>query len=169
MAEVMLRSAVARRECPIDVEIASAGTWAYEGNPATTAAVDVMRARGIDAGAHSSRPVDRLELEEADLIVVMTSVHVREVLDVAPRVKHKLVMLKELAEMEPDLAGVDSPAEGLRRLLIATRPEPRRSLDVDDPMGLPLMAYERCADDLERGISALADLLCLHSPAGFDH
>lgn len=166
MAEVMLRSALARRNCPVEVDIASAGTWANEGNPATTAAVDAMRARGIDAIAHSSRPVDRRELEQTDLIVVMTSVHVREVLDVAPGVKHKLVMLKELAEMEPDLSDVDSPAEGLRRLLTAARPEPRRSLDVDDPMGLPLMAYERCANDLERGINALADLL---SPAGFDH
>ncbi|HYN36747.1 MAG TPA: hypothetical protein VEV82_07180, partial [Actinomycetota bacterium] len=137
--------------------------------PATTAAVDAMSARGIDASAHSSRPVDRRELEESDLIVVMTSVHVREVLDVAPDVEHKLVMLKELAEMESDLTDVDSPDEGLRRLLSATRPEPRRSLDVDDPMGLPLMAYERCANDLERGINPLADLLCLRSPAGSDH
>lgn len=168
MAEVMLRWVLTERNCPIEVDIASAGTWAYEGNPATTDAVDAMRARGIDVSAHASRPVDKRELEETDLIVVMTSVHVREVLDVAPGVEHKLVMLKEIAEMEPDLSGVGSPTEGLRRLLAATRPEPRRSLDVDDPMGLPLMAYERCANDLERGINALADLLCLRSRAGSD-
>ena len=160
MAEVMLRHALTSRACAADIEIASSGTWAYDGSPATVAAVDAMRARGIDASAHLSRPVVREELEEADLIVVMTSVHVREVLDVAPDVRSKLVMLKELVEMKGDYEGATGTEERLRRLLDAERPKPRRSLDVDDPMGLPLMAYERCADDLDRGVNALVEVLC---------
>ena len=160
MAEVMLRHALNGRDCAGDIEVASSGTWAYDGSPATVAAVDAMRARGIDASAHLSRPVAREELEQADLIVVMTSVHVREVLEVAPEVRPKLVMLKELAEMKADLDGAEGVEQRLRRLLEAERPEPRRSLDVDDPMGLPLMAYERCADDLDRGVNALAEVLC---------
>ena len=164
MAEVMFRHALAGRECDVDVEVASSGTWAYDGSPATVAAVDAMRSRGIDATAHLSRPVTRDDLEAADLVVVMTSVHVREVLDVAPDVRSKLVMLKELVEMKPDLDGSRGAEERLRRLLTADRPEPRRSLDVDDPMGLPLMAYERCADDLDRGVNALVEVLC-GSPA----
>lgn len=160
MAEAMLRHALRERGCAGEIEIASSGTWAYDGSPATAAAVDTMSARGVDAGSHLSRAVDRDELLQADLIVAMTSVHVRELLEVAPEVKPKLVLHKELAEMAPDLEGADHAEERLRRLLAAARPEQRRSLDVDDPMGLPVMAYERCAADLERGISALVDVLC---------
>ena len=160
----MLRYALSERQCAADIEIASAGTWAFDGSAATEDAVDTMRTRGIDASSHLSRAVDREELLDADLIVAMTSVHIRELLEVAPEVRPKLLLHKELAEMAADLTGADHVEERLRRLLAAERPEPRRSLDVDDPMGLPLMAYERTASDLEKGVSALVEVLCSSPP-----
>ena len=59
MAEAMLRNALREKSCEGEIDIASSGTWAYEGSPATEAAVDTMRSRGIDAGSHRSRPVER--------------------------------------------------------------------------------------------------------------
>ena len=164
MAEALLRHALAARDCPADVEVTSSGTWADIGSPATSGASDALARRGVDLREHRSRPVDPEELDAADVVVVMTSVHVREVLEVTPAVRPKLVLLKELPEMLAALTAEthsdDSAQARLSQLLGAQRPEPRRSLDVDDPIGLPFMAYDRCVDDLLRGIEVLAEVLC---------
>ncbi len=160
MAEAMLRRAL-ERQGERDVEVASAGTWAEVGSPATDNAAAVLRSRGIDLGSHRSRPLDRNDLRAADLVVAMTSVHVREILQLAPEVKPKLVLLKELAELDIGVIPCRaSPSERLDLLLAARRPVPRRALDLDDPYGLPLGSYERCAQALEAGIRALVEILC---------
>ena len=64
------------------------------------------------------------------------------------------VTQKELVEL--DLR----PGAGLDALLAATRPAPRRDLDVDDPMGMPFGAYERTVGELQDGIDVLVKLLC---------
>lgn len=157
MAEALLRHELARRGCT-HVEVSSAGTWAYDGSGATRHAIRVLANRDVDLSAHRSRGLVAEEIDAADVIVAMTSVHVREILERAPHARHKVVLLKEVPEIAAQLA----PEETGRvdALLRATRPEPRRGLDVDDPMGLPRSAYERCAGDLEAGIAALAEVLC---------
>ena len=169
MAEALLRAALSDRDCDDDIEVASVGTWADHGSPATSGAVDAMAARGIGLREHRSRPASPADIEAADLVVVMTSVHVREVLSAVPSARSKLVMLKELPEMRAGLVPDDlggSPKERLRRLLEAPRPAPRRALDVDDPIGLPATAYERCAEELSRGVDALVDVLCADRAGG---
>ena len=158
MAEGLLRHAFQQRGC--DIDVASTGTWANWGNPATAEAVAVLRGRGIDLSAHQSRGLDPQELKEADVIVGMTSVHRREILQVAPEVEGKLVLMKELVELaiEGDLP--DSSEARLERLLGASRPEWRRALDLDDPIGKPIGAYERTAAQIEMGVEVLAEALC---------
>ena len=162
MAEALLRAAWIERGCRDDLEVTSAGTWADFDSPATSGAIDAMAARGIDLRPHRSRPARPDEIEKADLVVVMTSVHVREVLDAVPSARTKLVMLKELPEMARVLEEVPSGSvtDRLESLLAAPRPERRRALDVDDPIGLPVTAYKRCAHDLASGVDALVEVLC---------
>ena len=159
MAEAILRDELARRGC-VDIEVASAGTWADLGNRAMPEALEVLAARGIDFTAHRSRSVDLEELTEADLVVAMTSVHLRELRALVEEVGTKLVLMKELVEMELDDARAPDLSSRLAGLLSAKRPEPRRALDLDDPMGLPVQAYERAAAEIELGVKALAEALC---------
>lgn len=159
MAEVMLREELRRRRCP-DIEVASAGTWAGAGDPAMPEALQTMAGRGIDLEGHRSRPLTHEELEAADLVVVMTSVHARELRSLAEDSGTKTVLMKELVEMEvgePAATGLDARLDALKR---GKRPEPRRALDLDDPMGLPAFAYERAANEIAAGVERLADLLC---------
>lgn len=158
MAEAVFRGAMQCRGC--DVTVSSVGTWAYDGNPAMPEAVEVVRARGLDLSAHSSRPLDASELARADVIVAMTSVHRREILDVDPGIAHKIVLMKELTELalEGDLP--DVAERRLERLLGAARPEWRRALDLDDPIGKPVGAYERAVAQIELGVEVLAEALC---------
>jgi protein-tyrosine phosphatase len=159
MAEVMLRAEVARRGCE-DIEVASAGTWAGFGNRAQPEAREVTNNRGIDLESHRSRPIDPQELAEADLVIGMTSVHARELRQLSPEVETKLVLMKEFVEMEVDECPSSATQERLKTLLAGRRPAPRRALDLDDPMGLPVFAYERAAKEIEVGVQRLADLLC---------
>lgn len=160
MAEALMRYTLAQRGCN-GIRVSSVGTWANEDSPAMPEAVELLSSRGIDLSRHRSRPVDAEELATADVIVVMTSVHVREIRTAHPDVLPKVLLLKELAEIAPNPdVGTGTPGDRLRGLLTGTRPESRRSLDLDDPIGLPIGAYERCADDLQRGIDVLVNALC---------
>lgn len=140
--------------------MSSVGTWAYPGHEATAEAIEVLRGRGIDIAAHRSRPLEPDELADADVVVAMTSVHRREILGIAPQVEGKLVLMKELVEVALEGALPDAAEARLERLLGAPRPKWRRALDLDDPIGKPIGAYERTVAEIELGIEVLVDALC---------
>jgi protein-tyrosine-phosphatase len=156
MAEWLLRSELEKRGCP-DVEVSSAGTWALWGSTATTEATEVMRARGIDMSLHRSQPLEVEDALNADLIVVMTSVHVREVGDLAPDARDKVVLVKQLART---IQAASPEGDWPTRLRRAPRPRWERKHDLDDPLGLPLFAYEKCLGYIEEGLVALAETIC---------
>ncbi|MDQ4065208.1 MAG: hypothetical protein M3161_04105 [Actinomycetota bacterium] len=158
MAEALLRHAAQGRGC--DIEVSSIGTWAHFGHPAMPEAIAVLAQRGVELGEHRSRPVEIAELQGADVVVAMTSVHRKELLQLAPEIEHKLVLLKELTEMaiEGDLPA--SAEARIERLLGARRPQWRRALDLDDPIGKPLGAYEKTAAEIQMAVEVLVDALC---------
>jgi protein-tyrosine-phosphatase len=159
MAEALMRTALSAHRCR-GIEISSAGTWAGAGSPATSEAVAAVRARAGDLSSHRSNPLTPEALDEADLVIAMTRVHEREILELAPGARGKLVMLKEILEMEPDVDVRADPRRKLQALLATPRPPPRRDLDLDDPIGLGARAYDRCATIIEQGVRRLASLLC---------
>lgn len=155
MAEGLLRAALTSRG--IDgIEVVSAGTWGVDGEPPTRLARSVMADRGIDIGAQRARSLEDEDLADADLVLVMTSVHRREIEERARWAAEKVLMLNELHEME---AAGASPEQRSASLLDSPRPAYRRSLDLDDPMGLPQGVYERCAQEISKGVDRLVDLL----------
>jgi protein-tyrosine phosphatase len=157
MGEAMLRHELTARGCK-GIEVSSCGTWGLAHEPATPDAVTTLGARGIDLASHRSRALDAAEIAAADLVIAMTSVHVREIASEVPDALPKVRLIKELAELELP------PGADLAGLLAATRPPSRRSLDVDDPMGLPARAYERAAGEIEAGVKVLAEVLCPGDP-----
>ena len=160
MAEALLRHALEQRGCT-DVEVTSSGTWAYYGREATREAIEAVAARGGMLDGHLSRPVDHEEIAGSDLVIAMTSVHVRELMNIVPEVAEKLVMMKEIREISPAaLPATASRKDKIDALLNGERPRRRRALDVDDPMGMPFGAYERTVGELQDGIDVLVELVC---------
>lgn len=155
MAEALMATAAEREG--FDIEVTSSGTWAIDGEPAAEGAIEAMRGRRIDLTTHRSRPFDAAEGRESDLIVAMTSVHLREIEAAMPGSAAKTRLLKELTEITFD--GGPTSAARLDALLQAPRPTWVRRFDLDDPMGLPLGAYEFCAGELEGGVERLIDVL----------
>ena len=106
-----------------------AGTAAMAGGKASPEAVSVMTERGLDLTAHESQPLGERLVRFSDLILTMTR-------------GHREAILAQWPEAEPRI-----------RVLC------RSQGDVADPIGGPIQAYRRCAeqidDELESWLSEL--------------
>ena len=158
MAEGLLKAELRRRGCS-DIRVSSSGTWAGAGYPATEGAIAAMARRHIDLSGHVSRPLDRQDVADADVVVAMTSAHVEEVLELVPDAKDKVIMLNEVAEVALENSAADARSR-LAAMLDAPRPASREGLDVEDPIGRSAGDYRACADELQAGVMLLADVLC---------
>lgn len=104
MAEHLLRRRIHQAEDDERLRVASAGTWADADEPAPAAAQQVMLEEGIDLSAHRSRALTQPDVDGADLILVMTRDHRRDILARFARVEGKLWLLTEMAGKPYDIA-----------------------------------------------------------------
>lgn len=116
------------------VAVTSAGTAAWEGQPATDPAIETARREGIDLSPHRSRRITGAMLGEADLVLVMENGHLGGVLAQGsdPVKTHVLS---------------DWPGPG----------EP--GLQISDPFGGSMEAYEECWRRIRRHIRRLVPQL----------
>jgi protein-tyrosine-phosphatase len=116
------------------VKVASAGTFAVEGAPASRGAVEAARRRGADLSFHQSRRVDSKTVQEADLLIAMSPAHLRVLLD------------------HP---GAEDRAHLLTDFLPAGHAQ--RGTGVADPFGGDAAEYERAAQTIETCVAYLLD------------
>jgi L-threonylcarbamoyladenylate synthase len=83
----------------------SAGIVASAGAPMTAEAAEALREQGIAAGAHSSRPLTRKLIAEADVIFAMTRSHAAAVLELDPGAADKVQTLDPAGRDIPDPIG----------------------------------------------------------------
>jgi len=169
MAEALLRSALATRG--VDATVSSAGLF-RGGVPASPGSVKAMARRGLELDGHRSRTVTPDLLAEAELVLGMARLHVREAVLAVPDVWPRAFMLKELVRRgaeagrrppeEPFEAWLARVHEGRRRAdLIGDDPAD----DVADPVGGPDRLYLETADELEGLVGRFVDL-AFPVPAG---
>jgi protein-tyrosine phosphatase len=129
LAEAALKLALGPEAGRVDV--ASAGTAAWEGQPATAHAVEVAARAGADIGSHRSRRVAPELVRSADLILAMEPGHATSV---------------RALGADPEKTHIISewPAPG----------EP--GLPVSDPFGASMEAYEECWRRLRRHVDRIA-------------
>ncbi len=127
MAEGLIRAGLEARGLGDRVVVASSGTWARDGYPATPYAVATLAERGIDIGGHVSRALDPLRVATADLVLVMTESHRQALVAEFPSARGKVMRMSELAG---------------------------GAWDVADPIGGPLEDYRATANELARLIEA---------------
>ncbi len=126
MAAVLLRHLWAQADPGWDLEVASAGTGAFPGMPATDHAMTAMRERGIDLSGHRSQVLP--DVSGFDLVLTMTRGHRDAILARQPAMSGRVFTLAEYAG-----AGQDVP----------------------DPFGGPLYAYQQTAKTLESMLQAV--------------
>ncbi len=141
MAAALFAAQAKRMGDAENLEIASAGTWALDGEPASSFAQQIMRARGLDLSAHRGRTITPELLQTADLILVMTRSHHDSIGAEFPATRSKLHLVSELIGQQYDIA---------------------------DPYGRSLSEYESCAAELtqliERGYPRVRQWLALAAP-----
>jgi protein-tyrosine phosphatase len=132
MAAAALREALGVEASRIQVN--SAGTAAWEGQPATEMAIEVVRRSGLDLSSHRSRRVTPELARAADWVLVMERAH--------------LASVRALGA-EPD-----------RSRVLSEWPEPGEpDLPVVDPFGGSLEAYEECWRRIRRHTERIAQPL----------
>jgi protein-tyrosine-phosphatase len=129
MAEVIARRMVADSRLE-GIEVASAGTQAWDGSPASDEALLVGVERNLDLSEHRSRRLTPEIVNETDLILVMSPSHIAQVREVDPSAKVHL------------LSGYGSDNVGR---------------NIADPFGGNLADYRATADVLEKELSGLLE------------
>src|SRR5207244_3940599 len=128
--------------------ITSAGS-VRGGQRASGGSVRVMAARGLDLADHRSTQLHRQMVDDADLVIAMARVHVRESAVLEPSAFRKTFTLRELVRRgeaygpATDLDGwLDAIGAGRRPSeLLGDDPAD----DIADPIGMPDEAYEETA------------------------
>lgn len=162
MAEALLAAELGTRGVPAAVR--SAGTLPWPGG-ASEGARAVMRERGLDLGAHLSRPLDAGMIRRADLVLAMTRVHVWTVTNHAPDAAARTYLPGELVRLGravgPRRGG--EPVDAWLSRVAARRGDPRvpghPHDEVPDPAGEPIAVYRATAERLARDLARVADLL----------
>ena len=100
MAAVLAASML--QNAGINASVVSAGVGAWGGEPASTNAILVMKAEGLDLDTHRSQPTTRELLESAKLVLTMTRGHLTHVSGMCPTAK--VFTLGEYAGCGSDIA-----------------------------------------------------------------
>ncbi len=133
MAEGLLKRMI--REGKIEsVGVRSAGTMTGGGSPASEGAQVVCREVEVDLSDHRSTPLTGSLISWADLILCMEHHHAHRVSELSPSASAKTHLL---AEFGP----------------------PEESLEISDPVGLPISYYRLCRDQLFQCVKGLYDHL----------
>ncbi len=76
--------------------VESAGTWAWDGSPATSDAQNIAEKIGLTLSEHRSREVSESILVDADLVLVMELGHKEAILQEFPLVGDRVYLLSEV-------------------------------------------------------------------------
>ena len=134
LAAALLAARLAATTELADVIVESAGTGARDGEPASEGSTAVALEHGVDLAAHRSRLISAEMVQHADLILAMSSAHLRRVVA---------------------LGGA-----GKAQLLTAFAGE--SGSDVADPFGGDLATYRNTARQLDRLLASVVSRL--HGP-----
>jgi protein-tyrosine phosphatase len=162
MAELLLRDQLAQRG--VDARVSSAGILPG-GQPASEEVVELLDQRGIDATEHRSRQVTAEMVGDADLVLGMARMHVREAVVMQPERFNRMFTLKELVRLGrasgPRREG--SVDDWLDRLGLGRNPAglvgDDELDDVQDPMGLRFSVFRKVDLELVELTGALTDLV----------
>ncbi len=117
MAAVMLQQLVDADDRLRGIQVASAGTDANQGDPATAEAIAVVASRELDLRQHRARRLDGAAVAAADLILTMTARH-------EETVRHRFPPASDRVYRLAAWAGCGD--------------------DVTDPLGRGIAAYRQC-------------------------
>jgi len=119
MAEGYLKKRL--KELGMNMLVSSAGTGTVPGMTPTNEAIDLMREGGMDISGYLSSNLNKMLIDNSDLILVMEPHHKEKVLDLVPEAKDKIRLLKEFSTHNNIL----------------------KQVSIEDPIGKPIEFYKK--------------------------
>lgn len=124
MAEMILKSELARTDLPFKVEVSSAGLSATAGEKPSELTRQLLSSEGLNPDKHYARVVDRDLVEDSDLILVMTADHLLQLCARFPTAGNKTYLLKKFTGMT------------------------KTGYDIEDPAGFGLQKYRQVLEEI---------------------
>ncbi|MFA4854159.1 MAG: L-threonylcarbamoyladenylate synthase [Candidatus Omnitrophota bacterium] len=134
MAEAYLKKLLEKQNRK-DVEVSSAGIMMLAGLGASEGTREVLKREGIDVGAHHSQRATKEMVDRSDIILVMEKVHEDKILQLEPRAKNRLFLLKEFAKISDN------------------------NLDIPDPIGSSLEFYEQTFSTIKDAVERISKII----------
>jgi glycine hydroxymethyltransferase len=131
MAEGLFRHMIANRP---DIRVRSAGINTLSGQPPSPHAVDVLADLRIDITALRSQPLSEELVQEASCIIAMTRSHMESIQYLFPEAAEKTFLLREFEDNAS-------------------------CLDLSDPIGMGLEAYEVTRDIIRRALPGILQFI----------
>lgn len=117
MAQGWLTSELRRRGLDNKVSVASCGTHAQEGDPATLEAIQSVRVAGGEISGHRSRVLTKKLLQDATKIFAMTSSHVDTIVSLDYKASSKVTVLGVSDPLGSDLKVYKDTLEEMKQKL----------------------------------------------------
>jgi protein-tyrosine-phosphatase len=171
MAEALLRHRAT--QLSLDLRASSAGLM-YDGAPASEGAVEAMKRRGIDLSGHASRVVHPGILGEADLVLCMSRMHLREAIVLDRECFGRTFTVKEFVRRAEAAGprGAEPFAVWLARVGGGRTASDLLGDDaadeVRDPLGRSSRFYRRTADEIAKLVEQVAWFVGAVVPAPAD-
>jgi len=121
-----------------DICVSSAGTAAWEGDPPSRSAVEVLREKGIETGDHRARRLIEQMLDSADLVLCMTRLQKKNISGLFPQFRDKVFSLYEYAYLGED-------------------DEQFKGKDVLDPYGMSVETYRKCIEEINTLLERISE------------
>lgn len=129
MAEKLLKKKIEDKNLAKDFLVFSSGLYAYLGDVSTYEAIKIMKDEyQIDLSTHRATPTSSSNIQDMDLILVMTKSHKDFVINMYPNLAQKVFLLREYVGLDGDIL---------------------------DPYGGNLKIYSDCASELNECINLL--------------
>jgi protein-tyrosine phosphatase len=159
-----------RAALPAELPVTSAGLRARAGDPIWPGAAAELERRGVSPLGFDAYPLTAALVRGADLVLTATRAHRDELVSAHPGALRRTFTWRELAwlvdGMDPSgvpagdlrgrVAALPEAAAARRGLLVAPIP---RDLDVVDPVGRPETAMAVAAEQIDRALHSILDVL----------
>lgn len=108
MAEAAFRKLI-KNAGAVDIQICSSGAGAFDGQPASRFAVEVVKLWDVDLTAHRSQTLTKSLINNSDLILAMAASHYNTILGITPEAFDRTYLLKNFPEAGDNGEGVIDP------------------------------------------------------------
>jgi len=118
-----------------NIEVISAGILGIPNLGVSPETEEVLRKEAIIVEGHISRQVTSIMIKKSDMVLVMEKRHEERILEMVPEAKTKVFLLKEFANMQDSF------------------------LDIEDPIGRPVVFHEYTFSIIKEAINRIVKIL----------